>query len=225
MANEETKICKHCQTEIPKKAKICPNCRKKQGLGCLPIGLIVVGVLIVIGMVFGGSGDKDTDSEQPAQAVSEDAGKTTDTANADNKESSKEKKAEKNVVGEGESFEAQGLKVTVDDIDQDYELKDDEYGLYDLEDGYKYIATSYTFTNTGKSDAYVSIYDFDCYADNTKCEQKFISDGGDFINANLSAGREVSFTTFYAVPEDAESIELEYTSNIWTDEKVFIKVK
>ena len=27
----DTKICKHCQSEIPKKAKICPNCRKKQG--------------------------------------------------------------------------------------------------------------------------------------------------------------------------------------------------
>ena len=32
----ETKVCKHCQTEIPKKAKVCPNCRKKQG------GLIVI---------------------------------------------------------------------------------------------------------------------------------------------------------------------------------------
>ena len=25
----ETKTCKYCQTEIPKKAKICPNCKKK----------------------------------------------------------------------------------------------------------------------------------------------------------------------------------------------------
>lgn len=29
------KQCKHCTTEIPKKAKICPNCKKKQGHGCL----------------------------------------------------------------------------------------------------------------------------------------------------------------------------------------------
>ena len=30
MPNEnETKKCKHCQTEIPKKAKVCPNCHKK----------------------------------------------------------------------------------------------------------------------------------------------------------------------------------------------------
>ncbi len=27
----ETKKCKYCQSEIDKKAKICPNCKKKQG--------------------------------------------------------------------------------------------------------------------------------------------------------------------------------------------------
>ena len=25
-----TKLCKHCKTEIPYDAKVCPNCRKKQ---------------------------------------------------------------------------------------------------------------------------------------------------------------------------------------------------
>lgn len=230
MANEETKLCKHCQTEIPKKAKICPNCRKKQGLGCLPIGLIVVAVIIIIGVIMSGSGDKDTGSDQSEQTVSESTNTSTDESSDKDDDKGKEekkkgKKDEKNYVKEGESFEANGLKITVDDIDKDYEVKDNEYGLYDLDDGYKYIATSYTFKNTGKTDAYVSIYDFDCYADNSNCEQKFLSDGGDFINNNLSSGREVSFTTYYAVPEDAKNIELEYTSNIWTDEKIIIKVK
>ena len=27
---EETKKCKHCQSDIPKKAKVCPVCKKKQ---------------------------------------------------------------------------------------------------------------------------------------------------------------------------------------------------
>lgn len=33
MENKENEVkkCKHCQSDIPKKAKICPNCRKKQG--------------------------------------------------------------------------------------------------------------------------------------------------------------------------------------------------
>ena len=44
MAKEKpaTKICKHCKTEIPYDAKVCPQCRKKQkGSGCL-VTIIVV---------------------------------------------------------------------------------------------------------------------------------------------------------------------------------------
>ena len=62
-----TKICKHCAMEIPYNAKVCPNCRKKQGMGCLPIVLIVLGVFILIGIVTpkggdSGSGAKETKS-------------------------------------------------------------------------------------------------------------------------------------------------------------------
>lgn len=44
----ETKKCKHCQTDIPKKAKVCPNCKRKQG-GKLKTVLLVILVLGVIG--------------------------------------------------------------------------------------------------------------------------------------------------------------------------------
>ena len=53
---QETKLCKHCQTEIPKKAKICPNCRKKQG-GIGKWIAIAVGVVLVLSLFGGGSGD------------------------------------------------------------------------------------------------------------------------------------------------------------------------
>jgi hypothetical protein len=146
----------------------------------------------------------------------------------DNSEASDSETAEgdgNNVVLPGGSFEARGLKVTVDDAVVDYQVKDNEYGFYTLDDGLIYVATTFTFENTGESDVYVSIYDFDCYADDELCEQQYISDGGDFINTNLSAGRKKSFTTFYAVPADSTDIELEYTSNYWTDKKVIIKVQ
>ena len=72
---------------------------------------------------------------------------------------------------------------------------------------------------------YVSIYDFDCYADNTICEQKYGLDDCDFINTNLSSGRNVTFKTYYSVPVDAQSIELEYETNVWTNEKAIIKLQ
>ena len=45
--NTGTKICKHCQSEIPKKAKVCPNCRKKQGgkLKWIIIAIVVIGII------------------------------------------------------------------------------------------------------------------------------------------------------------------------------------
>lgn len=54
----ETKLCKHCQTEIPKKAKVCPNCKKKQG-GIVKWIIIVVVVILIIAIAGGGSDDKE----------------------------------------------------------------------------------------------------------------------------------------------------------------------
>lgn len=49
----ETKVCKFCQTEIPKKAKVCPNCKRTltKGPGCL-IGIIVF-LIFVWAIIFG----------------------------------------------------------------------------------------------------------------------------------------------------------------------------
>ena len=204
----ETKLCKHCQTEIPKKAKVCPNCRKKQG----GIGKwILIAVVLIVLLGSGGESEESSNSGS-ADNKFDNANKETESNN------------EKNFIKAGETFEARGIKVTINEVDTDFTNYEDEYGLYELEEGMKYVMVSFTYENTGDSDAYVSIYDYDCYADGTLCEQTYYFDG-DFINANISSGRNVSFETYYIVPVDATEIELEYTSNIWTSEKVFIKVQ
>ncbi len=125
----------------------------------------------------------------------------------------------------GSSFESGGLKISIDSADLNFSDFDNSYGLYDLPSGMKYISVSFTFENTGKSDEYVSIYDFDCYADNSSCEQQFLPDDSDFINTNLSSGRNISFRTYYAVPIDSQSIELEYETSVWTGKKAIIKLQ
>ena len=52
--SNETKICKHCQTEIPKKAKVCPQCRRKVKGGKLKWILIILVLLFALIMVLGG---------------------------------------------------------------------------------------------------------------------------------------------------------------------------
>lgn len=54
---QKTKLCKHCKTEIPKKAKVCPNCKKKQG-GLLKWFLIVLAICVVFGMANGGDDEE-----------------------------------------------------------------------------------------------------------------------------------------------------------------------
>lgn len=148
----------------------------------------------------------------------------SENSNKENQEMSNEEEKKTNEVTVGNSFEAKGLKVTLNDASIDFTDYDDEYGLYKLEDGYKYVMASFTFENKGDSDVYVSIYDFECYSDGTLCEQAFGFDE-DFINVNLSAGRNVSFKTYYKVPVDCQSTELEYTANYWTGEKVIVKIQ
>lgn len=235
----ETKLCKFCKTEIPKDAKICPNCRKKQK-SPIKIVIAVIVVLLILSALSGkgkNSNNKDgvidNSNEKSAVAdISSSETKEVKKENATETDSEKQQSeettstsAEEEYIKVGGSFEKKGLKFTVTDAELDHQI-DDEYGLYKLNDGLVYLMVSFTFENTGDGDKYVSIYDFNCYADNQECEQEYItSETGDFINTNLSSGRSTSFKTLYAVPADASSIELEYETNMWTDEKVIIKIK
>lgn len=58
----ETKNCKHCKSEIPKKAKVCPVCRKKQG-GIVKWIIIIVVALALMAAAFGGGGNNKKSSD------------------------------------------------------------------------------------------------------------------------------------------------------------------
>lgn len=51
---EEKKKCKYCQSEIDKKAKVCPNCRKKQNHTVRNVVLGFVGFIFVCALMSGG---------------------------------------------------------------------------------------------------------------------------------------------------------------------------
>lgn len=65
------KICKHCKTEIPYGAKICPQCRKKQGPGGCLIAIIIVVVIAIIGSCAGGGGEKNTSTNTETKSVND----------------------------------------------------------------------------------------------------------------------------------------------------------
>lgn len=124
----------------------------------------------------------------------------------------------------GDTVNVNNIEIAINDADLDFQDYDNEYGYNSPQDGMKYVKASFTYTNIGNSDNYASIYDFKCYADNQTCEQAYGLDDSGFMNTNLSPGRSVSFSTYYQVPINSQSIELEYSS-LWSTDNTIIKLQ
>ncbi len=62
----KTKKCKHCQSDIPKKASVCPVCQKKQNKPVLGAVLILFGIIGIIS-ALGGSDNSGTTNGSAVQ--------------------------------------------------------------------------------------------------------------------------------------------------------------
>ena len=90
------------------------------------------------------------------------------------------------------------------------------------ESGFKYIYIDLDAKNIGDSDAYISVYEFECYADDVAMEAHYEDDD---LSATLSAGRSTSGRVYFEVPVDAENIEIEYETDFWDDQKAVFLFK
>lgn len=198
--NGPTKYCKKCHSVMPQVMKVCPTCGKKQSGKAKWIILGVVIFFVLVAAIGGGSGDKKpkvTDNKTGEAVKSTESTETTESGDG------------KTHVAPGQTFDDSGISVSINDFDDNYKVKDDEYGLYKPDKGKKHIKISLTFVNNNDSNEYIDIYCFKCYADDESFEQVYL-DGDDFINTNLASGKKKSFDIFFDVPKKAKKIELEY---------------
>ncbi len=214
--SEETKKCKYCKTEIPKDAKVCPNCRKKQsGIGKWII--IVIVIIVIIGAVAGGGDDKDKnpqkveDNKETTQVDT----KETDSNEAESETEQTEEKS--NIFEVGDVVETNNFRITYVSAG---EYKSDNEFLQP-KDGYVYWQFEFKFENISDTDQVVSsLMDWECYADNAKVDQTYTIGDNNGLDATLSAGRETQGTIYYEVPADAQNVELEYDINYWQSDKI-----
>lgn len=96
--NSATKLCKHCKTEIPKGAKICPNCKKKQGGNLKWIILIIISLVIIVS-AFGGSDSEDKPDSKPSENVN-----TSDTKGETAKEDDNVPSEYKSALNKAKSY-------------------------------------------------------------------------------------------------------------------------
>lgn len=104
MAKEKTttKLCKHCKTEIQKKAKVCPQCQKKQGMGLAKKLLIFFLVIVLLGM-FGGS-DSESDSTDVNTATDQEVVQSADQTSNKEDDNSNLTMGQKNAFGPAKDY-------------------------------------------------------------------------------------------------------------------------
>lgn len=199
--------CTACGAEIPAKAKKCASCGakiKKPIFKKWWFWAIIAVLLIVI--VF--SGNDVGSSNTPG-------GNTDISANGT---STTEGKAPENAKTEyyvGDTVMDGDTKIVFMSSGEYHEEND----FLQPTDGKKYIFLQFAFENTSqKSDTSISSFSFECYADGFATEKYYMGD--DTLSATLSAGRSTSGYIYFEVPEDAELIEVEYETNIFTEKKI-----
>lgn len=213
-----TKICKHCKTEIPYDARVCPQCRKKVKGGALKWVIIAVVAIIIISSIAGGDGSDDTQK----------TGEVSQSAEVGVQTGAEAQDATDTAEQAGQAAEEVQTVYHVGDILQDGDLRivymssgvyTDYNEFVQPAEGNEYIFIQLAFENTStSSDVYVSMYSFECYADGYNAEMYYF--GEDNLSATLSAGRSTSGYLYFEVPENASDIEIEYETNVFTEDKI-----
>lgn len=234
MAANKMKICKHCGAQIAKDAKVCPQCggSNKPPFFTRPWFLILA-ALIVVGLLFGGGGGKsDQDNKKVGQVgeSSPDTQQTDRSEGAGAAEETGKEEAEEAKAADQETEPSKEVKTVyhVGDILQDGDTKivyvasgpyesDNEY--LQPKEGNKYVFLKLAFINeSAKSDTSISSYSFNAFADGYACDMFF--GGEEDLSATLSPGRSTIGFIYFEVPEDAEDIEVEYETNVFTSDKI-----
>lgn len=229
--------CPECGREISEMAKSCPHCGcpiqkptenkgssskpkkthnsenrnekpKKKG-SCLKIVLIVLAalmVLIVLIGIIGGGEDKPV--AEKTGVMEQEAEQTAEEEASDS-------------FSVGDIVETDYMRITFVSADQYIE----ENEFMQPKEGYEYWRFEFNFENISDTDQTVSsMMDWECYADNQNADQTWLVDDNG-LDATLSPGRTTQGAVYFEIPEDAESIEIEYSVNLWTDERVVFVVK
>ena len=90
-------------------------------------------------------------------------------------------------------------------------------------DGCTFYTLTFEFENLQNEDRQVSVHDFSCYADGTSCERSLFRD--DYISATVAGGRKTKGTVTFEVPDDAQTVEVEYETGRYSDSHVVFTVR
>lgn len=208
------KQCKHCKSEIPYDAKVCPVCRKKQGApGCLIVVLVVV-VLVVIAAFAGGG-----ESNSPQKVES-----TSGTSQPASQASQAQSQPEQTVFTVGDTVELNGVKTTL--------LSAEEYPgkQYMMPtDGNVFLVCQFEIENDSSAEINVSsMVSFNAYCDdysvNLSVTGEMLEDSWKSLDGTVAPGKKINGVIAYEIPQDWQKMEISYTPSFWSGHDVQFEI-
>lgn len=208
------KQCKHCKSEIPYDAKVCPVCRKKQGApGCLIVVLVVV-VLVVIA-AFAGGGESST----PQKVES-----TSGTSQSASQASQAQSQPEQTVFTVGDTVELNGVKTTL--------LSAEEYPgkQYMMPtDGNVFLVCQFEIENDSSAEITVSsMVSFNAYCDDYSVSLsitgEMLEDSWKSLDGTVAPGKKINGVIAYEIPQDWQKMEISYTPSFWSGHDVQFEI-
>ena len=200
MDSQETKVCKYCGSEIPKNAKVCPHCRKKQSHKVRNTILIILGILVLLVLLFscmntGGSSTSETTTTTEEQATQTDY-----------------------TIGQTASID--GVDITLNSASVATSIPT-TFGIDQTpEAGNVFLITDWSVTNNSDSTYYLSSSTFTTYVDNNALNSDAVtySTTNPFQFSEVGAGRQTGGTIVYQVPEGWQLFEAEVEVNIFSSQ-------
>lgn len=191
------KKCKYCQSEIDSKAKICPNCRKKQKK--LPWWAIVLIIIIVIG-VISSLGSSDTPE-----------GSSTDTT-SNNSRTETKKQENKKEFNQNETVTYKNVKYTITNVEKYTARNYDE-----AKDGQEFVTVHIKIENNSDSTIDYNSYDWKMQNSNGQLDDVAftIADSDTALHSGqLISGGSKEGTLTFEEPIGDSSLKLTYYENI-----------
>ncbi len=199
---ETKKICKYCKSEIDPKAKVCPNCRRKQsGNGKIIVGVIIA--LVIIGAAMGGKKDKD----EPKKVAD---------ANATGSDTT-QKEEKKDFYSVGEVVSLKDVEATLVNVT---EYADTGNQFAKPADGNIFVLCEFEISNNSKKDISVSsALSFEAYCDSYSINQSFTGLIADQskpqLDGDVAAGKKMNGVIAYEVPAGYKELEIKFQPSFW----------
>jgi|LSQX01.1.fsa_nt_gb cytoskeletal protein RodZ len=221
-----TKKCKHCQSEIDKKAKVCPVCKKKQG-GILKFVIIgIIAIFIIGALVNGGddepklietpNGENDKQNEETPNGENDEQNEETpNNEEIDDTNDSSEPTAtatpipEKTSFSPGETAELKDIRVTLVGVT---ESEGSKYN--NPADGNIFAFAEFEIENNSNEEITVSsIMSFEAYSDGYSISQSIAAilerDDKSQLDGKIASGKKMNGAIGYEMSEDWSELEIQ----------------